>query len=106
MSHRLGAGDRLTVITSLADLDRLVRRERVPAECTVEVTGFNLPARPLVVQLLRDHRSLSAEAAASAIDQLPLCVGNHLTRGQAEDLLVMLRREGVKARLQRTSSGS
>jgi Trk K+ transport system NAD-binding subunit len=99
MNHRLGVGDRLTVVTALSDLVRLQRRERVPADCDVEVTGFNLPARPLVLQLLREQRGLTPEAAETALAHLPLCVGTRLTRGQAEDLLVTLGREGVKARL-------
>ena len=99
-SYRLAAGDRLTVITALPDLERLVRRERVPSNWGVEVTAFTLPARALVAQLLRVHRGLTAEAAESVVEKLPLCIGSQLTRGQAEDLLAVLRREGVKARLQ------
>jgi Trk K+ transport system NAD-binding subunit len=100
MNHRLTEGDRLTVAMALSDLVRLQRRERIPADWDVEVTGFNLPARPLVLQLLREQRGLPAETAETAMAHLPLCVGTKLTRGQAEDLLVTLGREGVKARLQ------
>jgi Trk K+ transport system NAD-binding subunit len=93
----LYVGDRLTVIAQLSDLDRLLRRERVPADWAVEVTGFNLPARPLVAELLRKQRGLSAEAADEVVGHLPVCVGSRLTRGQAEELSQTLAREGIKA---------
>jgi Trk K+ transport system NAD-binding subunit len=99
MDHRLSAGDRLTVITALPDLERLLRRERAPADCLVEVTGCTLPARPLLLQLLRERRVLDIASADAAAERLPVCLGEKLTRGQAEDLLVNLRREGVKARV-------
>jgi Trk K+ transport system NAD-binding subunit len=104
MNRRLAEGDRLTVVMALSDLVRLQRRERVPADWDVEVTGFNLPGRPLVLQLLREQRGLPLEAAETAMAHLPLCVGTKLTRGQAEDLLVTLGREGVKARLREEQS--
>jgi Trk K+ transport system NAD-binding subunit len=100
MDRRLVPGDRLTVIAALPDLQRLLRRERVPSDCGVDVTGFTLLARPLVLQLLRERRGLTPEAAESALDQLPIAIGSGLTRGQAEDLLAMLRHEGVKAQVQ------
>jgi hypothetical protein len=83
----------------VADLERLLRRERAPADWLAEVTGCTLPARPVLVQLLRERQGLSAEAAEAAAERLPVCLGGRLTRGQAEDLLVHLRRQGVKARL-------
>ncbi len=94
MDHRLAPGDRLTVIVSFTDLNRLLRRQRVPADWTVEVTGGTLLAKPLLRQLLRDQ-GLNPDAAAS----MPVRVGGPLTRGQAEELLGQLAREGVKAHL-------
>jgi hypothetical protein len=40
-------------------------------------------------------------AAEEALDHLPVCLGEKLTRGQAEDLLALLTRERVTARLRR-----
>ncbi len=94
MDQRLATGDRLTVIVSFADLNRLLRRQRVPADWTVEVIGGTSPAKPLLMQLLRDQ-GLSPDAA----DSKPVRVGGLLTRGQAEELLGQLAREGVKAHL-------
>jgi Trk K+ transport system NAD-binding subunit len=104
LTTRLGAGDRLVAIMALTDLERLVRRQPVPNNCAVDVTGFSLPARQWVALLLRTQQGLSAEAADSALDQLPVRLGTHLTRGQAEDLLALLARERVSAQLQQDSS--
>ncbi len=103
MNHRLGQGDRLTVIAALTDVERLLRRERVPAEFAVDVIGFILPARPFVLQLVRTSQKLSEEAANGVLDHLPFCAGTGLTRGQSEELLVTLSREGVKGRIRRLS---
>lgn len=95
LNHRLNTGDRLTGIATLPDLARLLRRERIPAPWRVRVTGFPLPARGWVCQLLRSQRGLSAEDAEAALNQLPAELGAGLTRGQAEDLAVLCRREKV-----------
>jgi Trk K+ transport system NAD-binding subunit len=102
MNHRLAAGDRLTVIATLTDLERLLRRERVPADYAVDVTGFILPARSFVLQLVTSHHGASNEPAESVIDRPPFCIGTGLTLGQAEELLAVVSREGVKARLRKT----
>ncbi len=96
---RLGAGDQLTAIVELCDLDRLLRRETVPADCAVEVTGFPLPARGWLAQQLRLHTGAAAEEADKALDGMPVTLATGLTRGQAEDLLARLAKERVTARL-------
>lgn len=95
VNHRLGAGDRLTAILTLPDLMRLLRRDRVATDWSVDVTAFPLPARGWVAGLLRTQRQLTAEDAEQALDRLPVCLGDALTRGQAEDLLALCRRERV-----------
>jgi Trk K+ transport system NAD-binding subunit len=95
LHQRLGVGDQLTAILALPDLVRLLRRERVPADWSVEVTSFPLPARGWVAGLLRTQRQLGAEEAEKVLDQLPVCLSANLTRGQAEDLLALCRRERV-----------
>src|SRR5262249_27216927 len=99
LDHRLGVGDRLAAILTLPDLARLLRRERAPANWTVEATSIPLPARDGVSQQLQTNRGLSPEEANRALEQLPVCVGANLTRGQAEDLLVWCGREKVVAQL-------
>jgi Trk K+ transport system NAD-binding subunit len=106
LGQRLGAGDRLTAIAALSDLERLMRREKVAAEYAVDVTGYTRPARPLVAELLRTHRGLDGAAADAALQQqLPLCLGERWTRGQAEEVLESLRHEGVKAQLRHNGAG-
>jgi Trk K+ transport system NAD-binding subunit len=104
-NQRLGAGDQLTALLTLPDLVRLLRRERVPNDWAVDVTSFPLPARGWVASLLRTQRQLSPEAAEQALDQLPVCLGRDLTRGQAEDLLALCRRERVLGALRHNGVG-
>jgi Trk K+ transport system NAD-binding subunit len=99
MSVRLAVGYRLVAISTLPDLERLLRREPVAAGCAVHVTGFPLPARPWLASLLRLQLGLDGEAADKACGQLPVCLGTKLTRGQAEDLITLCRRERVAAEL-------
>jgi hypothetical protein len=65
----------------------------------VEVLGFPLPARDWLAALLRTQRCCAEEEASRALEQLPLCLAEHLTRGQAEDLLAQLARERINAKL-------
>jgi Trk K+ transport system NAD-binding subunit len=102
---RLGAGETLTVIVGLADLQRLLRREVPPRQWTVEVLEYPLTARALVVQMARMQRQLSAEIPDETIAQLPCRVGQSLTRGQAEDLMHLLQRERVAVKLVDGSGG-
>jgi hypothetical protein len=96
-SPRLAAGDRLTAILELHDLERLLRREEPLRGFAVEIESFPLPTRGWVAQLLRVTQGLSAEAAEAALSQLPLCLQKDLTRGEAEEWLAQLQREKVTA---------
>jgi Trk K+ transport system NAD-binding subunit len=98
---RLAEGDRLTVMVSLADLQRLLRREKAPREYAVEVTACPPPAQAFVAQLARTAQELSADAAAGMVERVPFCLQSGLTRGQAEELILLLQRERVDARLLR-----
>jgi hypothetical protein len=100
---RLAPGDRLIAIAALPDLERLLRRERVTAEWAVDVTSFPLPARPQLAQLLGLYQSVTAEEADKQLERLPVCLGNHLTRGQAEELIEQLGRERVTTQLRQSS---
>jgi hypothetical protein len=103
LAARLQAGSRLVAVIGLADLERFVRRQPVPNDCAIDVTAFSLPAREWVALLLRTQQGLSAEAADRALDKLPVCLGENLTRGQAEDLLAVLAREKVTGRVRRSN---
>jgi Trk K+ transport system NAD-binding subunit len=99
MDARLVAGDRLTAVAALPDLERLFRRERQPAEWAVEVCEFPISARPYVVLMARTRLNLTNEDAEARLERLPLVIANGLTRGQAVDLLSLLARERIAARL-------
>jgi Trk K+ transport system NAD-binding subunit len=98
---RLAEGDRLTAVVTLAALQRLLRREKAAREYAVEVTACPPPARPFVAQLARTAHELTAEAAAGMVERVPFCLQSGLTRGQAEELVSLLQRERVAARLRR-----
>jgi Trk K+ transport system NAD-binding subunit len=98
MEARLAAGDRLTAVAALPDLERLFRRERPPAVWSVEVTDFPLSARPHLALMTRTGFGLTADAADERLNGLPFVMGSGLTRGQAEDLLWQLDRERITAR--------
>jgi Trk K+ transport system NAD-binding subunit len=104
MNHRLSAGDQMTALLLLPDLVRLLRRERVPADWAVDVTSFPPVARGWLTSLLHSERQLDAAAAEKALEELPLCLGSCLTRGQAEDLLALCRRERVGGTLRQEDS--
>jgi Trk K+ transport system NAD-binding subunit len=99
LGARLAAGDRLAAIIVLPDLERLLQRQPSPAVFAVEVTACPLPTRDWLAGLVRTQCGLSAEEAAAALGRMPLRLGTRLTRGQAEDLLALLARERVTARL-------
>jgi hypothetical protein len=104
LTARLAVGSRLIAFLALPDLERFVRRQPVPCNCAVDVTAFALPARDWVALLLRTQQGLTAEAADSALQQLPVRLGNNLTRGQAEDLLALLAREKVAGQLRQLAA--
>jgi Trk K+ transport system NAD-binding subunit len=99
LEHRLSAGDRLTAVAALPDLERLLRRERRPANCAVEITSFPLSARSHLALVVRAKLGLTADEAEQRLDALPLVLGRGLTHGQGEEMLAMLCRERVGARI-------
>jgi Trk K+ transport system NAD-binding subunit len=101
---RLAPGDRLVAITALSDLERLRRREPVPHDWAVDITAFPLPARPWLVLRLRQTRGMTTEEAEKVVEQLPVCLGSELTRGQAEELLAETRRERITGQLRHSGS--
>jgi Trk K+ transport system NAD-binding subunit len=105
LGARLAAGDRLIGLIALTDLERLLRRQPAPRGWSVEVTGFPLPARAGLAGLVRSRRGLGAAEADKALNALPLLLDADLTRGQAEELLALLARERVGARLRAPAEG-
>src|SRR5581483_10526254 len=99
LGHRLAAGDRLTAVAALPDLERLFRRERRPAEWAVEVTGFPPAAREPLTLLVQAKQGLAAESAGPVLERLPFVLEGGLTRGQGEDVLALLGRDQIGGRL-------
>ncbi len=99
LGSRLESGDKLTAIVNLKDLQKLFRREKPHEDYLVEVVRFPLPARDYLVQMLRTCRGLSGEEAEQEVETLPLKLTHPLSRGYAEDVLYLLHRERVEARV-------
>jgi Trk K+ transport system NAD-binding subunit len=98
-AHRLVAGERLTVVMALPDLERLLRREPAAADRAVVVDSFPLTARDLLVPILRTTRGCSQEEAAAVAGGLPFTLATGLTRGEAEELLSRVSREKVTGQI-------
>jgi Trk K+ transport system NAD-binding subunit len=99
LTSRLHPGDRLIVLTAMSDIEPLLARRPPSGAYAVEVTGCPIPTRGWLAGLLRTRIGCTQEEAEQAAEHLPLCMGWHLTRGQAEDLLAQLLRERVTAHL-------
>src|SRR5262249_28899114 len=99
----LQVGDRLVAVTALGNLERLLRRQPSSAGYAVEVTAFPIPTREWLVNQVQGIRQVSAAEASAALDRLPVRVQEHLTRGQAEELLARLSRERGSARVVNTT---
>jgi Trk K+ transport system NAD-binding subunit len=101
--RRLAAGDVVTAVTGLPELERLFRREPAPADHCVEVTRFPLSARAELVRMLCGELAVDAAAAEALLAALPCVAKRGLTRGQAEDWVTKLTRERVDARALETN---
>lgn len=95
----LAAGDRLTVVAELPDLERLIRRQAPPSTSLVTVESVPDSARESLRTrlILRQNRSL--EDADAVIRQLPFTLAGGLTHGEAQDLVEQLAREGIGAKI-------
>jgi Trk K+ transport system NAD-binding subunit len=95
---RLKAGDRLTAVAELPDLERLVRREPATGGWGVVVEGFPAVAKEALIPLVRAARRCDQAEAEKLLAGVPCTVAGGLTRGQAEELHAKLTRERVTAR--------
>lgn len=99
MNARLDAGDKLTVVVALSDLQRLLRKETPPRCWDVEVDAAPLPSIPYLVQVVRTHQGLGLDEAEKKVEEFPLTLAQSISRGEAEDILALLNRERIQARL-------
>lgn len=97
--YRLKDGDRLTVIMLRSDLERLLRREPVPTRFAVAVDSHLPIAAPALSLIVRTARGCSQEEASTMLKEPSFTVATDLTRGEAEDLLALVSRERVTARI-------
>lgn len=98
-SARLTAGQQLTLAIRLPDLERLLRREPVPANYQVLVESFPVPARESLLPIVRTTHACTQEQAEMHLDALPCVLARGMTRGDAEELLARISREKVQGRI-------
>ena len=96
--RRLMAGDRLTVVAELPDLERLIRREAVPTASSVVVESVPVTAREGLRSLVMIKQNRSMEEADAAIRNVPFTLVEAMTRGEAQELVEQLSRDGIEAR--------
>jgi Trk K+ transport system NAD-binding subunit len=99
LDARLEAGRRVIGISSLRDLERLLRREPPPQDHALDVTGFPISSRPWLAAFVQRSQGLTPQAADALLNKLPFRLGPNLTRGQAEEMLEQLRKQDITARL-------
>jgi Trk K+ transport system NAD-binding subunit len=99
VGERLKVGDRLTVMAELPDLERLVRREPVPADCTVVVERCPEAAVEAMITRLIDRRNCTREEASAIVPNVPFAVAERLTAGEARELADQLAPLGIAARV-------
>ena len=98
-AYRPRAGDRLTVVVDLPDLERLLRREVAPKAWAVEVAAHLATGTGGLVPVVRAARGCSQEEAERLLREPRFVVAGGLTRGEAEELLVRVTRERATARV-------
>lgn len=89
---RLKAGDKLTIVAEMADLERLVRREPAPADHRVVVRAYPLSAKDQLLTILRTHGTES-----DALPATPFTLARGLSRGAATELAAHVARDKVEA---------
>lgn len=96
--HRLTVGDRLTVVAELPDLERLLRREPIPANAATVIDTYPLTAREPLVTLVRALRHCTKEEAEGVVSG-SFTLARGLTHGEAQELVEQVAREKVTARV-------
>jgi Trk K+ transport system NAD-binding subunit len=94
----LKAGDRLTVVAELPDVERLIRRQEVPAVSKVMIDSFPPSAKGSVVDLVQLNRGCTRDEAEGVVAGAPFTLGETFTRGEAQALVEQLARNGITAR--------
>ena len=104
--YRLTAGDRLTVIVAMADLDRLLRRESAPKVWRVVVDAHPRLTAEALGPIVRSIKVCSEEDAAAMLKLPRFTLVEDLTRGEAEELVRRISRERAEAHLEEVTGGA
>ncbi len=97
--HRLAVGDRLTMVAELADLERLIRRQPVPATAVVIIDRYPLTAKESLQTLVQATRHCSSEEAEAIVNAEAFELVSGLTQGEAQELVELVARDRVTARV-------
>ena len=97
--HRLKIGDRVTFVAELPDLERLIRREAAPVTASVVVESVPPPAKDSLATLVQVKRNCSKDQAEALVKGGAFTLAEGLTRGEAQELVEQVTREGVTARI-------
>jgi Trk K+ transport system NAD-binding subunit len=102
-SYRLQAGDRLTVLLAIRDLEKLLRRESIPKNCRVTVESHPMLTAEALMTLVRTERRCTQAEAEELLKRPSFELATGLTRGQAEELAGRVSREKAKVRVDVTA---
>jgi Trk K+ transport system NAD-binding subunit len=98
-SHRLQVGDRFTVVAELPNLERLIRREVIPATSSVVVDAYPTMAKEALTTLVQTLHHCSREEAEAKLNGNSFTLATAITRGEAQELVDRVAREKVSARI-------
>ncbi|MFO0850849.1 MAG: NAD-binding protein [Gemmataceae bacterium] len=97
--YRLKAGDRLTAVLALPDLERLLRREPAAAEWAVEVEVTPRLTTAGLIPVIRTARGCSQTEAEELLKKPAFTLATGITRGLAEELAALVARERAVGRV-------
>lgn len=98
-TYRLREGDRLVVVARLSDLERIIQRAPVEHNCTVEISGFPLPAREPLAMRLRALRGFDQKQTDEIVSRTPFVIAERQSRGEAAELVAAFRRDKIECRV-------
>lgn len=98
-THRIAAGEKLTVAIGRVGLERLLSRQSASREWSIRVDSFPPTAVEALLPVVRAARSCSGDEAMALLKAGEFELARGRTRGEAEELLARVARERAKARI-------